>query len=233
MRNYFVAGLASFGCLLGMSGCTVGAEDDIPADQEAVGSISSPFSVETCGHYEAYDHFIGETWSHHAVFSDKVDLLDMNDPAYFVYNAYNYDYSRVCELAFVTDVIARPSGNPAMTARVTFKQGAVTGPMTPARCGRIYFQYALYGQKFKRDGVWHHIENDYVNAEFRDDRCELPIYTTRKIDWKDGLPGIGKLGGLRFVISAGEGDVLYKTCLVLDPDDQGDHLNSLCPAIRL
>jgi hypothetical protein len=237
MRNYFKAGLASLGCLLGASGCTVDAGNDALTDDalggETVGSISSAFSVETCNAYAAYDHFIGETWSHHAVFSDKVDLLDMNDPAYFIYNAYNYDYSSVCPQAFVTDVIARPSGNPAMTARVTFKQGAVTGAMTPARCGNIYFQYALYGQKFNRDGVWRHIENNFVHAEFKNGKCELPIYTTRKIDWKDGLPGIGKLGGLRFVIGAGEGDVLYKTCLVLDPDDQGDHLNSLCPAIKL
>jgi hypothetical protein len=238
MRNYFMAMvLASIGCLLGASGCTVDAGVGAPTDQElggeSVGSISSEFSVETCGAYDAYDHFIGETWSHQAIFSDKVDLLDMNDPAYFVYNAYNYDYSGVCPQAFVTDVIARPSGNPAMTARLTLKQGAVTGAMNPTRCGNIYFQFAVYGQKFNRDGVWRHIENAYVHGSYANGRCTLPIYTSRKIDWKDGLPGIGKLGGLRFVMSAGEGDTLYKTCLAIDPDDQGDHLNSLCPPITL
>jgi hypothetical protein len=185
-----------------------------------------------CHHYDAYDHYIAETWSHHAVYSDKVDLLDMNDPAYHIYNAYNYDYSNVCELAFVTDVTARPSGNPAMTSRMTIKQGELTGPMTAARCNNIYFQYAVYVQNFNRDGVWHPYRNNFVNAVYLNGKCNLPSYGTGKIDWKDGIPGYGKVGGLRFVLNAGEGDRPLKTCLALDPDDQGDHLNSLCPIIK-
>jgi hypothetical protein len=232
-KHFMAAVLASLG-YLGASGCSVDIDGGAATDgDESVGRVSSAFSVETCNSYEAYDHFIGETWSHHAVLSDRVDLLDMNDPAYFIYNAYNYDYSEVCEDAFVTDIIARPSGNPAMTSRLTIQQGQVTGAMNEERCGDIHFQYALYAQKFNRDGVWHHLRNNFIHGTFANGRCTLPNVTFGKIDWKDGIPGIGKVGGLRYVVSAGENDTLYKTCLALDPDDQGDHLNSLCPNITL
>ena len=229
-KHFMAAVLVSLG-YLGVSGCSVGADGDVAG--ETVRSISEAFSVETCDAPDAY-HLVGETWSHHAIFSDKVDLLDTNDPAQHIYNAYNYDYSEgECELAFATDVTARPSGNPAMTARITIKQGEVTGPMDDTRCGRIFLQYAIYGQKFNRDGVWHHLDNNVFRGEFANGRCTLPNRRFGKIDWKDGITGLGKVGGLRYVAVAGEGNTVYKTCLALDPDDQGDHLNSLCPNITL
>jgi hypothetical protein len=232
-KNFGAAVLAALG-YLGASGCSMDIEGGGPTGGgESIGRVSSAFSVETCNSYDAYDHYIGETWSHHAVFSDKVDLLDTNDPAHHIYNAYNYDYSGVCEQAFATDIIARPSGNPAMTSRLTIKQGEVTGAMNQARCENIHFQYALYAQKFSRDGVWHHLTNNFIHGTFANGRCTLPNVTFSKIDWKDGITGIGKVGGLRYVVSAGEDNTLYKTCLALDPDDQGDHLNSLCPNITL
>lgn len=232
-KNFMAAVLTSIGCL-GASGCSLDIDGGAPTEGgENVGRVSQAFGVGPCAHFNAYDHHVGETWSHQAIFSDRVDLFDTNDPAHHIYNAYNYDFSNVCEQAFATDVTVRPAGNPAMTARLTIKQGEVTGAVDETRCDNIHFQWAIYAQEFNGDGTWHHLRNNFIRGTFVNGRCTLPNITFGKIDWKDGIPGFGKVSGLRYVVNAGEDDVLYKTCLALDPDDQGDHLNSLCPNITL
>jgi hypothetical protein len=218
------------GLLALVSGCSaeVGAEAG-DLQSEATASVKAPLDVLACRHFDAYDHLISENWNNQTVYSDKVDLLETNDPAYYIYNAYNYDYSGVCPLTFVTDVIERPNGNPAMRWRGTIKNLVNTGAMSPTRCPHIYFEWALYAQKFGGDGSWIHVGNSYYNAAYVNGHCVMPSIQSGKIDWKDGLPGIGKITGLRIALSAGEGDTKVPTCLALDGDDGGANLNALCP----
>jgi hypothetical protein len=228
----------AFACVL-----AVGCATDF-AENEEVGTDESAVAALGCKDYDAKDHLESATWSHHAVYSSNVDLLDRGatyNTGDLFYNAYNYDYSGQCDRTFVTDVTARPSGNPKMTWRLTpsLTAGAgesvtLAGRFNAARCSNVYMEYHVYARKFGQggSGTWYPIWNNYLNAEWINGKCLMPSVQAT-VDWKDGISGFGKVGALRFAATAGDADTLAHICLALDPDDQGDHLNALCPRHNL
>lgn len=201
-------------------GCTAetGGEENLASETEAV-------SPSTCDASEAFDQWIYWNWDYQAVLSDQVDEFGNG----YLYNSYLYDNSQMCPDSFVTDVTARPNGDPVMSYRFTL-QPLSTLNMDATRCSHIHLDWAMYLENFARDGVWHYFGSGFDTAVWDNVKgCTFPARYAKNFDWKAGVSGFGKVGGVRFAIAGYEGDTLIKSCLALDTDNTGHHFDSLCP----
>lgn len=221
------------GVALGMVavvGCSADMGDSAEkGGEESVSATAEGVSPSTCNASDAFDQWIYWNWDYQAVLSDQVDEFSNG----YLYNSYLYDQSQMCPDSFVTDVTARPNGDPVMSYRFTLQLLDTPG-MDATRCSHLHLDWAMYLENFARDGVWHYFASGFDTANWNAStgRCTLPARVSYNFDWKAGVSGFGKVGGVRWAIAGYEGDRLIKTCLALDTDNGGAHLNSLCPIYR-